>query len=100
MERMRAPGLPAEPQSTSDEQRHYCRGQMFCFHCLLFFKLHIHFQPMICECDRNVTKPDQFRDEIGGKRDESKTGRPSSRRGGRLLTLAVVSQTGFVLEQH
>jgi len=33
---MRAPGRPGEPQSTGGEQRRYCQGQMFCFHCFLF----------------------------------------------------------------
>ena len=37
VERMRAPGRPGEPQSTGGEQRRYCQGQMFCFHC--FFVL-------------------------------------------------------------
>ncbi len=35
VERMRAPGRPGEPQSTSGEQRRYCQGQMFSFHCFL-----------------------------------------------------------------
>jgi hypothetical protein len=37
VERMRAPGRPGEPQSTGGEQRRYCQGQMFCFHCFLLF---------------------------------------------------------------
>ena len=37
VERMRAPGRPGEPQSTGGEQRHYCQGQMFWFHCFLLF---------------------------------------------------------------
>ena len=37
VERMRAPGRPSEPQSTGGEQRRYCQGQMFCFHCFLLF---------------------------------------------------------------
>ncbi len=36
VERLRAPGHPAEPQSPCGEQRRYCQGQMFCFHCFCF----------------------------------------------------------------
>ncbi len=43
--RMSAPGRPGEPQSTGGEQRGYCQGQMFCFHCLLrWFELRVHFR--------------------------------------------------------
>ena len=37
VERMRAPDLLGEPQSTGDEQRRYCQEQMFCFHYFLLF---------------------------------------------------------------
>jgi hypothetical protein len=70
---MRAPGRPGEPQSTGGEQRRYCHEQMFSFHCFLFFDsiFTSSFRPIISECDRNVTKPDQIRDENVGKRDEA-----------------------------
>ena len=43
---MRAPGRPGEPQSTGDEQRRYCQGQMFCFHCFLL--LDSSFNSFLC----------------------------------------------------
>ena len=72
---MRAPGRPGEPQSTGGEQRRYCHEQIFSFHCFLFFdSSYAHsFRPIISECDRNVTKPDQIRDENVGKRDEAQS---------------------------
>src|SRR5262245_4395690 len=46
---------------------------------------------IISECDRNVTKPDQFPDEPGGKRDEAKADQTSPRRACSSPRLQVMS---------
>ena len=50
VERIRAPGRPAEPQSTGGEQRRYCQEQMFSSHWLLPFDsgFKFTFGPALC----------------------------------------------------
>lgn len=52
LERMGAPGRPAEPQSAGGEQRRYCQGQRFCFHCFLGFDSSFTFIFAAANCAR------------------------------------------------
>lgn len=63
-----------EPKGTGNGQCREGKKEAFCFHVEIFFKceLHLHFPLLFCDYDRDVTKPEQFRDENAGWRDESK----------------------------